>query len=443
MKSIQSFLNTYKWLAVTVFNVILIFILANIFLSIAYLVKDSIEEFKYKSALKNQHHFNKDGTPIKTKKRKLSQLRYFDFNSCREIGEKYASEVLDDFYDLDQKSLIYQPWVQFSEPPFLSKRVNVILDKHGFSYRKTINPDIRDNKKKILVLVFGGSTTFGYNVSDEHTWASYLSQILNEKAKHQNKPITIEVVNFGRGGYYPSQELILFLDLLKHGYRPSLAIFLDGVNVGPAEDVPEWTSDIGKMVLSSQSCKFCKISDILFSYHLPIVRFIKSVQNNIEVQSQNKFIGENETELSEYVINRFEQNKKLINLISSLYETKSLFFLQPNHLYNYNLMLYRTELQSDEFLDKRYLRTDKIIYDAIRRKKIYIDLSNLFTVWGENKKALVDTCHYSPAFNKFLASHIAHYIDLDMLKIFPKNFDSTKSTGIKRLVVTRENFEKL
>src|SRR5262249_29714696 len=93
----------------------------------------------------------------------------------------------------------------------------------------------------INIFVFGGSTTFGYHVSDEHTWPSYLSQILNETSE-----VNIKVTNYGRGYFNPSQEAILLADLLKSGHRPSLAIFMDGVNPPHSIDGPSYTEEVAE-----------------------------------------------------------------------------------------------------------------------------------------------------------------------------------------------------
>jgi hypothetical protein len=95
------------------------------------------------------------------------------------VPQRYVSDVLDDFSDLAKLGLTYQPWVQFSEPYFSGKLVYIDIDKRGFPIRKIINPYISSQSHVVNILILDGSTTFGYNVSDEHTWPSYLSKVLN------------------------------------------------------------------------------------------------------------------------------------------------------------------------------------------------------------------------------------------------------------------------
>src|SRR5262249_21285002 len=149
--------------------------------------------------------FNVDGSPADNGKRSEYELQWFDYKSYENISEQYAGEVLDDFYDLSRLGFIYQPWVQFSEPPFEGKRVHVDRDIRGFPVRRTVNPGNHSNAPVVNIFVFGGSTTFGYHVSDEHTWTSYLSQILNETSG-----VNVQVTNYGHGYFNPSQEAALF-----------------------------------------------------------------------------------------------------------------------------------------------------------------------------------------------------------------------------------------
>jgi hypothetical protein len=59
---------------------------------------------------------------------RLHRLR----RSCRIA--RYVGRVLDEFYDLEQEGFVYQPWVQFSEPPFAGRFVNVDVDERGFPF---------------------------------------------------------------------------------------------------------------------------------------------------------------------------------------------------------------------------------------------------------------------------------------------------------------------
>lgn len=443
------FVKAYKWAAITLLNIIVVFIITNVLIGSAYSIKDYF--CKGPISYTGKSLFNEDGTPVNNGKRDLFQLTWFDFNACKELGEQYVSEILDDFHLLSLKGLIYQPWVQYVNPPYAGKRVNIIRGERGRPRRKTINPPRQKNKQIIRIFALGGSTTFGYLVSDEYTWPTLLSTILNKRAEKEEKPFQIEVINHGRNGYDPSQQSALFFDLIKNGHRPSLVISLDGTNLGEPVDEPVFTKEVEKLFLSGQFYECLELQKTLLKYKwLPIIRLIHSINKRIEgynLSNKDESVQltptDNLTELKKAVrffINRFEQNRVLIQTACSVYGIKSLFFLQPVACYKYNLNLFRPELRK-HFAENDKIQV-KIFYDYMRNNSDYIDISNLFEVWGKDKKAFVDDCHYSPAFNKFLAEQIANYINLDELKVFPKVIDHSLATGILKISTIKEDLHK-
>ena len=120
------------------------------------------------------------------------------------------------------RPFMYEPFTQFKERPYRGNYVNI--DNNGFRYTKNQGP-WPPQSQNINIFLFGGSTTFGYGVSDNQTIASYLQQYLNEKLGRN-----VRVYNFGRGFYYLSQERVLYEQLLTSGFVPDIAIFIDGLN---------------------------------------------------------------------------------------------------------------------------------------------------------------------------------------------------------------------
>jgi hypothetical protein len=59
----------------------------------------------------------------------------------------------------------------------------------------------------------------------QHTIASYIQQ-----AAAQSAGDAIRVYNFGRPGYTSTQEMLLYLWLLRSGFVPTIAVFIDGLN---------------------------------------------------------------------------------------------------------------------------------------------------------------------------------------------------------------------
>ena len=81
------------------------------------------------------------------------------------------------------------------------------------------------------VFVFGGSTVFGFFMDDDHTIPSYLQEFSRAESLRR-----VDVYNCGRPGYTSTQELLLYLSLLRNGFVPGVSVFIDGLN-----DCQEWT----------------------------------------------------------------------------------------------------------------------------------------------------------------------------------------------------------
>ena len=115
----------------------------------------------------------------------------------------------------------YEVLAGFKEAPFRGRFVNV--DRSGFR-RSEPQEGWPPDPAKLNIFVFGGSTVFGYGVSDRETLASALQAELRSHREASGRH------NFGRASYFSTQELMLYYWLLTSGHVPALAIFVDGLN---------------------------------------------------------------------------------------------------------------------------------------------------------------------------------------------------------------------
>jgi hypothetical protein len=445
-KSIDAKLGQYYAnTAFIVLNTVIALIVLNIALWIAFFIKDSLIPPPPKWSVIAAKAFTRGGelvlfdsagAPLDNGKRSEYQLQWFDYTAYQSFTDAaHAATVLDDFFDLSTLGFAYQPWVQFSEAPYKGKLVNVDVDAMGLPIRRTANPKTADRGANLIrVFVFGGSTTFGYNVADEHTWPTYLSTILNERASAQNYPVTIEVTNYGRGFYETSQETVLLMDVLKGGVRPDLVLFMDGVNWGPKEDVPEFTDKFEKGFHRLQFGINAFAAAMDSWRWIPAIRLGYSLKERLSRAGADKSANKSDQSGGDerhvaHVINRFTQNRALAVRICEQYSTRALFFLQPDAVYNYPASLYRLSLP-DTFLVERPDREQ--FYAHMKQAEGYIDLTGLFESWGPQRKAIVDDVHYSPGFNRFLAQKVADHIDLRQLVAKAATSDQLRSTGRAR-----------
>lgn len=78
------------------------------------------------------------------------------------------------------------------------------------------------------VVIFGGSTIWGYGVDDDKTIPAQLQQLLSSQRSSGAQRLSI--YGLGLPGYAIQQEIYLLVDTLRTGRRVDLAIFYDGVN---------------------------------------------------------------------------------------------------------------------------------------------------------------------------------------------------------------------
>jgi hypothetical protein len=109
----------------------------------------------------------------------------------------------------------YAPVVEFLHQATTSRFVNI--DAYGIRSNGNTSRDIAAMQG--AVWFFGGSTAFGFGVADAETIPSQLEKVIERP-----------VINLGVNGYSSVKENLLLNHYLRIGYRPSLAIFLDGIN---------------------------------------------------------------------------------------------------------------------------------------------------------------------------------------------------------------------
>src|SRR6266513_2670043 len=188
--------NIYSWSALHFFNAFVLFVALNIAIVVA-------SSFSSPSA---------SGDPVSAK---------YGESKVATVYPGKSHEVIQDLLrETWSRPFLYEPFTGFKERPYRGNYVNV--DEHGFRVSKN-QASWPPDPRAFNIFVFGGSTTFGYGVSDVETIPSQLQEILRQTL---GKPVSI--FNFGRGFYYSTQERILFEQLLAEGHIPTLAVFIDG-----------------------------------------------------------------------------------------------------------------------------------------------------------------------------------------------------------------------
>lgn len=221
----------------------------------------------------------------------------------------------------------YPGGVEFLYRPFTSTHINVVTHYLHLPHRSTG----ADTTAPYHLYCFGGSTTFGSLVNDTHTWPARLQAILNQT----DTTAPFAVFNLGVSGFSPTQETALFHELLKHGHRPSLAVFMDGVNTGPVYDGSEYADGIAQRFAYTGP----KPADVwALLQQLPVVQLFKPYEPNrtYEGRTDEVFPVEYSTRYSALLAQRFTANAQLRQWLGQQYGVPVVQFWQPSTYVAYN-----------------------------------------------------------------------------------------------------------
>jgi hypothetical protein len=273
----------------------------------------------------------------------------------------------------------YSPWVGFRERPRKGKYVNVSAE----GFRNTIgNPEKGD-----LVLMMGGSTTFGYNVTDSQTVASFLQGEFNRMGR------SVIVLNYGRGFYWSKQEVTLLNMLLSAGLRPKAVIFLDGLNEFQID--PYYSREMSFAFERIQKkYPWRTLSDIVdflgetATYYT--FRKIPSIRYNQRLELATPAKGNQQ----------YLEQVQVAKALCDKYQILPFFFLQPIPGFRNNFG--RHPLLRDQFTIS-VLENRVAGYELLTQSlpSNITDLSGLLE--GYENQPFVDGVHYSPDISKRIA----------------------------------------
>lgn len=124
----------------------------------------------------------------------------------------------------EHQSFEFNPWTSFMVGSFKGERLNVEAAP-VLNHRRTPQP--ADNgKPELLVWAFGGSTLFGWGLSDDATVPARLQSALQNHLPERR----VRVINYGQPYWFSSVELAILPALLRRQPKPDIALFLGGLN---------------------------------------------------------------------------------------------------------------------------------------------------------------------------------------------------------------------
>jgi hypothetical protein len=387
----RKLLNTYQTIALLLLNTFLLFVLINVGLLVFFSIKDI-------------HAPDKPDNPIAAK---------YGASAVRQVyGGSDPSKVEKLLQETWSRGYVYEAYTQFKESPFAGEYVNV--SEQGFRLSKEQGP-WPPAPAYLNVFVFGGSTTFGYGVSDDQTVPSWLQHFLSERLRSP-----VRVYNFGRGWYYSTQERILYEQLLLSGFVPDIAVFIDGVNdfYYYSSDEPRFTERMQNVV--DGDWPNAKPLEWVYISELPMMRFAQAVNRRLRALFMTTQDGNGSPEshtadlfpslyddrpVLEGVIRRYLNNKKMIEMISTAFNVEPVFVWQPVPTYGYDLRDY--PFQKGGFGNHTYSRFG---YPLMAQQKDRMGDNFLWCAdvqQGMDSPLYVDKLHYSPVLSRAFAERIA------------------------------------
>ena len=320
------------------------------------------------------------------------------YSKFKTKNHEYISEQIDalGLSDEDLKILYDESWRnydKFTYVPFLghseTKRVGKFLNFDQKNGRKVKRPQ----SCNLNVYLYGGSTTFGYNVVDDETIAQHLQNSLGNDYC---------IFNQGRAYYYSKQENNLFSLHIENNHKIDFAIFLDGINERCGGY--EYDKHINRSfsILVERPYKMWKKTSLNFIYTLPIIQFANSLfKKNRWIIDEDNNILQIESCRNKIPLNiLFQKRVNLRHALCSEEKVTCFSFLQP--------FAGTHGVQTEKLL----LNKDKLSlakkYEILKKSKEYvIDIANVLD--NDTTLSYIDGVHYTPRSNKKIADQISLY----------------------------------
>ena len=315
-----------------------------------------------------------------------------------DLDEQQVQDLLDETWT---REWVYAPYVQFQERPIKGTYVSVSAEGFRAVAEQAAWPPPAD---AFTVFVLGGSTTFGYGVADNETIPSYLQEILREQVDGP-----VNVYNMGSSGWISLQERLRLTNLLLEGYRPDLAIFVDGLNdFGRVDGDPWFTKQLDTLLEERANAGQ---ADYLNEF--AIGRAARALLQKMSPQASGNGAPMSSQEITvqnaNQVVDRYLNNMRATRAIASEFGVQTLFVWQPVPMFDHDMKNYPFEL-------RRYPGGSISVtyngYEALQNRLQESPAPADF-LWladahaGQDYPMYVDRWHYSARFNQALANRIA------------------------------------
>jgi hypothetical protein len=251
----------------------------------------------------------------------------------------------------ERSSYMFYPWTVFIERPYAGQFLGVTEQ----SIRRTAPPAPPDQgKPELLVWMFGGSTMFGWGLTDEQSIPSHVQAILQQRLPGYR----VVVVNHGHAYWFSSMEISHFIALARKHSPPHAAVFLDGLNdsirLPAGQDVPyfsdqaydAWEKERLRRYGTTQDEPWIKMND-----SFPLLRVARSLSRRMGLEKppeppRSRYFQKPADPIAT-ALRQFRFNRDLLQAIGKQAGIKTVQVLQPLPTYG-QYTQFKTKLQPSE-----------------------------------------------------------------------------------------------
>jgi lysophospholipase L1-like esterase len=336
-------------------------------------------------------------------------VKYYDMAKISKAYPSWKKEDLAAFFVDEWRISLweYEPYTGYKQKPLSGRFFNI-----GENGARLVNNQASwpPDSTAFNIFVFGGSTTFGFGLPDNQTISSFLQDYFADGDCGE-----VHIYNFGRMGYFSTQERILFEQMLTSGYIPNMAIFVDGLNdFWLWKGEPENSDRLRAMVVAAQD-KSLQSQSVALIKGLPISQLASSIAAQARGNSTSlaQEPDPKDNAILESVIERWLTNKKLIESTAAQFNIRTVFVWQPVPSYQYDLRYHI--FYNSAFETSGMMQRSKYGYALMESERTTLEQAHNFLwladIQLEKKENLyVDDMHYTAKFSQEIASRIYQYI---------------------------------
>jgi lysophospholipase L1-like esterase len=313
------------------------------------------------------------------------------------VKQPWGKQLLADQARLSSR---HEDYVEFREDPLRSATINV--DERG---TRAVPGSCDPQRATFRVLLFGGSTMFGYGVPDEFTIPAYLARALAGPGR------CVAVTNYGSAWWQSSQSVVQLAKALREGARPDAVVFYDGVN------------DVSVVIRGGRPGRIAPEAEAMlrdaFDDDIP---WAKLARKSVLVRALARRLAVSvpaepvEMGLAKQIAGLYVHNVRAVEALGREYGFSAHFFLQPFPVIAAkprtgaeSAVIERWNQQHPHelaFIHAAYEEWRKAPY--LQGNRNFSDISNLFD--AESAELYADTQHLLPEGNRLVAERIAREI---------------------------------